>query len=143
MAIESLAQQTSVFVDSLQVRSSAEENTADENAQEAKTPEQGDTVSISEEARSLVATEKQEESSETDDEESSLDQTIRMLKEQIQRIKQEIEDLENSKMPDSIKDKLIQAKRNELAQYQDALLKLMEEKIKAMGAQGADSAISV
>ena len=144
MAIESLAQQTSTFVDSMNIRFSPTEKTADENAQEAKTPVQGDTVTISEEARAIAAAEEPEKSeegqvnlsaeqTEESDEESEVDRIIRMLKEQIEKLKEEIKELEESDLPEKTKLTLIQDKQVQLMELNDQLAEAMESKFKSMG----------
>lgn len=62
MAIESgLAQQASVFADSMQIKPAPSvERTADETGQDLKAPLQGDKISISKEARALAATDNSE-----------------------------------------------------------------------------------
>jgi len=67
MVYESSLMQASQFSDSLSIRPSATsaEKPADENAQTAKNPEQGgDTISISAEARALIAPQKSDDSKE-------------------------------------------------------------------------------
>lgn len=67
MIYESSLTQASQFSDSLSIRPSTTtaEKTADENAQTAKNPEQGgDTISISAEARALIAPQKADDSKE-------------------------------------------------------------------------------
>jgi len=132
MAIESLAQQTSVFVDSMNVKLPPAEKTADENAQEAKTPVQGDTVTISEEARAVIAMEKQDQSGQTD-EESDMDQTIETLKDQIERLETEIEELEDKPISEAQKQTQIQDKEVQLMDLRDQLLKAQQTQIKADG----------
>ncbi|BDQ34104.1 hypothetical protein [Pseudodesulfovibrio portus] len=132
MAIESLAQQTSVFVDSMNLRLSSAEKTADENAQEAKTPAQGDTVTISEEARAIIAMEKQDQSGQTD-EESDMDQTIQTLKDQIEKLEQEIKDLEDKPIPEAQKRTQIQDKETRLMELRDQLVKAQQTKLKIDG----------
>ncbi|MBG0790353.1 MAG: hypothetical protein H0S80_07650 [Desulfovibrionaceae bacterium] len=132
MAIHSLAQQTSIFVDAMSVKSPAVEKTADENAQEAKTPEQGDTVTISEEARSIIAMEKAGTSGETG-EESDTEQTLQSLKDQIARLEQEIEELQDKDIPEDQKLTKIQDKELQLMQLRDQLLKAEQAKLKADG----------
>ena len=133
MAIESLAQQASIFVDAMSVKSPAMEKTADENAQEAKTPDQGDTVTISEEARSLVALEITGSSNETSDEKSDMEQTIQSLKDQIQRLEEEIEELEDKDIPESQKQTQLQDKELQLMQLRDQLLKAEQTQLKIEG----------
>ncbi len=143
MAIESLLQQTSVFSDSLNIRGAAAEKTADENGQQAKTPEQGDTVTISEEARALAAPEESEESEglqmklsaeqSEDTEESEADRIIRMLKQQIEKLEEEIKELEESDMPEKTKRTMIQDKQAQLMELNDQLAEAMENKLKGMG----------
>ena len=132
MAIESLAQQTSIFVDSMSITSSPAEKTADENAQEAKTPAQGDTVTISEEARAVIAMEKQDQSGQTD-EESDMDQTIQTLKDQIERLESEIEELEDKPISEAQKQTQIQDKQAQLMELRNQLLQAQQTKLKADG----------
>lgn len=149
MAIESLVQQTSVFIDSMQIKSVSEQEAADENSQEAKTPDQGDSVTISEEARAVIAMEKQSESG-ASDEETDMDQTIQLLKEQIEKLEQEIKDMEDKSLPEAQKRTQIQDKEAQLMELRDQLLKAQQTKLKTDGqavgggtrAQGAGNSLS-
>lgn len=132
MAIESMLQQTSVFVDSMNVKSPTAEKTADENAQEAKTPDQGDSVTISEEARALAAMSKTDDSSETK-QEKDMDQTIQKLQEQIEQIEQEIADLRDKQIPEDQKQTQIQGKEVQLMELRKQLAEAQQTKLKADG----------
>lgn len=132
MAIESLAQQTSTFVDSLSIKPApSAEKTADETSMEIKTPVQGDTVTISEEARALIAPESSGESGQSED--SAIDQTIKMLKQQIEKLEQEVEELENSDLPEKMKRTQVQQKQNQIMELRDQLNTALETKMKAAG----------
>lgn len=134
MAIESLAQQTSAFVDALSIKPSPTDKTADENAQEAKTPVQGDTVTISEEARALIAAENPGDSqSSQSGEDTKMEETIRLLKEQIEKLEEELEELENKNMPEKEKLTQIQEKEARLMELRDQLLKAQQTKLKLDG----------
>jgi hypothetical protein len=147
MAIESLMQQAGTFVDTLTIKPAATDKTTSETAQEARVPEQGDTVTISEEARALAAGEESGETGETgdskvgidsleqeeDQKESEIDRIIRMLKEQIQRIQEEIEELEKSDMPEKLKRTMIQDKQVMLMDLNDQLSDALEKKMKNIG----------
>ena len=85
MAIESLAQQASTFVDALTVKPAATEQTEKDVAEEASIPDQGDKVSISEEARALVAVEASGQFEESD-EDTSAEQIIQSLKDRIEKV---------------------------------------------------------
>ncbi|BCS88876.1 FlxA-like family protein [Pseudodesulfovibrio sediminis] len=130
MAIESLAQQTSVFVDSLGIKPTATEKKADDASQEAKTPEQGDTITISEEARALAAMEKPDESSSNSSEEgNTMDSTIQMLKKQIEELEEDIKELEDGDLPEKEKLTQLQDKQVQLMQLKDQLLKAQQEQL--------------
>jgi DNA-binding transcriptional MerR regulator len=147
MAIESLMQQAGTFVDTLTIKPAATDKTASETSQEARVPEQGDSVTISEEARALAAGEESGETGETGDSkvgidsleqeedqgESEIDQIIRMLKEQIQRIQEEIKELEKSDMPEKLKRTMIQDKQVMLMDLNDQLSDALEKKMKNIG----------
>ncbi|WP_338668633.1 hypothetical protein [Pseudodesulfovibrio methanolicus] len=147
MAIESLLQQAGAFVDTLTVKPASTDKTGNETAQEARVPEQGDTVIISEEGRALAAAEDSGDSKETggsnvgiaadqsdeSQEESETDRIIRMLKEQIQRIEEEIKALEESDMPEKLKRTMIQDKQIMLMELNEQLTKAMEDKMKNIG----------
>ncbi|MGE4422504.1 MAG: hypothetical protein AB7D39_09420 [Pseudodesulfovibrio sp.] len=147
MAIESLLQQTGTFVDTLTVKPAATDKTMAEAALEARIPEQGDTVAISEEGRALAAAEASGDSEETEDsgvklsadqseesqEESETDRVIRMLKEQIKQIEEEVKALEESDMPEKLKRTMIQDKQVMLMELNEQLTKAMEEKMKNIG----------
>ncbi|WP_319582906.1 hypothetical protein [uncultured Pseudodesulfovibrio sp.] len=147
MAIESLLQQAGAFVDTLTIKPAATDKTESETAQEARVPEQGDSVTISEEGRALAAAEESGDSaksgssnvgiaaqqSEEDQGESEIDRIIRMLKEQIERIEEEIKALEESDMPEKQKQTMIQDKQVMLMELNDQLTKAMEKKMKNAG----------
>jgi len=144
MAIESLAQQTSAFVDSLNIKPSSTEDAADKNAQEAKTPEQGDTMTISEEARALAAAEKPGASEQGGGEakgesgqgggeakgESETDPQTQVLKNRIKQLEEEIKELEKSDLPDRQKLTQVQKKQAELMEYRQQLLEAEKAKNK-------------
>ncbi|NDV18140.1 hypothetical protein GO013_01740 [Pseudodesulfovibrio sp. JC047] len=133
MAIESLAQQTSTFVNSLNTKTApSAEKTTDETSLEIRTPEQGDTVTISEAGRALVAPETSGKASKAK-EESPSDKIINMLKKQIEKLEQEIEALEDSSLPKETRQKQVQAKQSELMGLREQLNEAMEAKMKAMG----------
>ena len=132
MAIESLAQQTSTFVDSLTVKPAVTEKTEDDTAQEAKIPEQGDTVTISEEARALIAMEQPGESEESG-QEKDMDQTIQSLKDRITKLEEDIDELEKSDMSESQKTTQVQDKQAQLMELRDQLLQAQQTKLKADG----------
>lgn len=132
MAIESLMQQGAPFVDALSYRPAATEKTEEETALEIKTPEQGDTVTISEEGRALVALSKSGESEESD-EEKDMDQTIETLKDRIEALENEIKELEDGDLPEDKKLSQIQQKEVMLMDLRDQLLKAQQTKLKADG----------
>ncbi|WP_319541559.1 hypothetical protein [uncultured Pseudodesulfovibrio sp.] len=133
MAIESLAQQTSAFVDSLSIKPApSAEKTVDETSQEIKTPVQGDTVTISDEARALAAPEESGESNQSDDE-SPVDQTIKMLKKQIEKLEQEVQAIEDSDLPEKMKRTQVQEKQNQIMELRDQLSEALEAKMKNSG----------
>jgi hypothetical protein len=148
MAIESLMQQGAAFVDALSLRHTATETTEKEAALEAKTPEQSDTVTISEEGRALAAVETSGESEKSDEsdnsrlklsagqdtsEEDEIDQIISMLKQQIERLQEEIKELEQSDLPEKIKQTSIQDKQVMLMELNKQLANAMENKAKNIG----------
>lgn len=157
MAIETSLVQHSVFSESMDIRSApAVEQTADEEAAETKIPEQsqdqGDTVSISMEARALSAAGKTDESDTgTDSGSSDVEQRIEQIQKQIKQLQQEIKELQSD---DSLsaedKEKQVQAKQDELMQLQDQLMQAQKEQAKATGttmgggtrAEGAGSSVS-
>jgi len=151
MAIESgLAQQASMFAESLNIKPAPSvEKTPDEAGQEIKLPEQGDRVSISKEARALVAAEKPGDSAQADEKKEE-NPVIKMLKEQIKVLEAEIEELEKSDLPQKQKQQQVQAKQAELMQIRDQLLKAEEEMLKGSGmaigggtrANGAGSSVA-
>lgn len=132
MAIESLMQQGAPFVDALSYRPAATEKTEEEAALEIKTPEQGDTVTISEEGRALVALSKSGESEESD-EEKDMDQTIETLKDRIEALEKEIKELEDGDLPEEKKLSQVQQKEMMLMELRDQLLKAQQTKLKADG----------
>ena len=142
-----LIQQASTFAESLNVKEAPSvEKTAGEEAQDAKVPEQGDSVSISLEARALAAVEESGES----DSETPLERQIRMLKEQIERIQEEIKEIqEDDRLTEKQKTQLIQAKQVQLMELQKQLSDAQEEQMKNIGAtpgggtraQGAGSSL--
>lgn len=147
MTIESLMQQTGAFVDTLTIKPAATDKTEAKTAMEARVPEQGDRVDISEEGRALVAVEESGDSEKSKDskvsiaaeqpeeseEESEIDRIIRMLKEQITRIKEEIKELENSDLPEKMKQTMIQDKQVMLMDLNDQLADALEKKMNNIG----------
>ncbi|WP_207262892.1 hypothetical protein [Desulfovibrio sp. Huiquan2017] len=147
MAIESLMQQTGAFVDTLTIKPASTDKTEAKTAMEARVPEQGDLVAISEEGRALAAAEESGDSEKSKDskvsiaaeqpdeseEESEVDRIIRMLKEQIKRIKEEIKELENSDLPEKLKQTMIQDKQVMLMDLNDQLSEALEKKMNALG----------
>ncbi|MUM77503.1 hypothetical protein GKC30_07660 [Pseudodesulfovibrio sp. F-1] len=112
------------------------EKTADEQARAAKTPEQqGDTLTLSQEARALAATVKSEETeSGSEDSESPQEQIVNNLKKQIEKLEEDIDELEKSDLPEKQKQQQIQAKQEQLMQLNDQLLKA-QEKLRGAGGQ--------
>ncbi len=134
MMIESsLAQQTSVFADSLNVKEAPSvEKTAGEKAEEFKVPEQkqGDTVSISMEAKALVAAENSEES----DTDSPQEQRIKMLQDQIEKLQEEIKELQDSdELTEKEKLQQIQGKQVQLMELQKQLAEAQETLLEPQG----------
>jgi len=132
MAIESLMQQAGTFVDALTVKPAATTKTGDDAAQEARVPEQGDTVTISEEARALAAMEKPGDSHELD-QEKDMDQTIDSLKKRIQKLEEEIKAIEDGDLPEDRKQVQLQEKEAMLMDLRDHLLKAEQTKLKVTG----------
>jgi len=130
MAIESgLAQQASMFTESLNVKPPpAVEKTADETGQEMKLPEQGDVVTISQEARALVAAEKPDDSSQAKEEKNE-DQTIKLLKDRIETLEEEVKEVEDSNLPEKEKLEKIQPKQVQLMELREQLVKAEEAKL--------------
>ncbi len=127
----SLAQQASQFVGSLNVRSAPSvEKSVDELGQDAKNPEQsGDVVSISEEARALIAAEESGESGETAEDQEQ-DQLVQQLTEQIEELQTEIKELEEGDLPEKDKLSQISDKQTQLMELQDQLLKAQQADLK-------------
>lgn len=132
MAIESLMQQAGTFVDAMSVKSAATTKTETETAREATVPEQGDTVTISEEARALAAMEQSGDSKELD-QETDMDQTIETLKDRIEKLEAELKALEEGDLPEDRKQTQIQQKEAMLMDLRDQLLKAQQTKLKASG----------
>ncbi|WP_338668634.1 hypothetical protein [Pseudodesulfovibrio methanolicus] len=132
MAIESLMQQAGSFVDALTVKAAATDKTGNETAQAARVPEQGDTVTISEEGRALIALEKSGDSDELD-QEKDMDQTIDTLKNRIQKLEEEIKAIEDGDLPEDRKQTQLQAKETMLMDLRDQLLKAEQTKLKVSG----------
>jgi hypothetical protein len=132
MAIESLMQQAGTFVGTLTVKPAATDRTGNETAQEVRVPEQGDTVTISEEGRALAAMEKPGESKESD-QEKDMDQTIQLLKDRIQKLEEEIKALEDGDLPEDHKQTQLQQKETMLMDLRDQLLKAEQTKLKVTG----------
>jgi hypothetical protein len=132
MAVESLMQQAGTFVDALTVKPAATDKTGNETAQEARVPEQGDTVTISEEGRALIAMEKSGESEESG-QEKDMDQTIQILKDRIQKLEEEIKALEDGDLPEDRKQTQLQEKQAMLMDLRDQLLKAEQSKLKVSG----------
>lgn len=135
MAIESgLAQQASTFVDSLNVKPApAVEKTADETGQETKLPEQGDTVTISKEARALAAPEKSGDSGKSSEGEDDQSQTIKTLEKSIEKLEGEIEEIQDGDLPQKEKLQQVQDKQAQLMQLRDQLLKAQQEEVELDG----------
>ena len=134
MAIESLIQQTGTFVDTLSVKPAATEKTETEIAQEAVTPDQGDTVTISEEGRALIAMESLGKSDDKQsDEEKDMDQTIQTLKHRIEKLEEEIKALEEGDLPEDRKLTQIQDKQASLLELRKQLLEAQQSKLKVDG----------
>lgn len=133
MAIESgLAQKASGFTGSMEVKPAPSiEKTPDETGQDSKNPQQGDQVTISEEARALSAPEKAGASGQTKEEKQ--DALIAQLKERIQKLEEEIKELEKSDDPEKEKQQKIQGKLDQLMQLRDQLLKAQQAELKAQG----------
>ncbi|WP_319582905.1 hypothetical protein [uncultured Pseudodesulfovibrio sp.] len=132
MAIESLMQQAGTFVDALTVKPAATEKTGNETSQQARVPEQGDVVTISEEGRALIAMEMSGDSHELD-QEKDMDQTIDSLKKRIQKLEEEVEALEDGDLPEDRKQVQLQEKQAMLMDLRDQLLKAEQTKLKADG----------
>jgi hypothetical protein len=143
MGIESgLAQQASMFSESLNIKPApAVERTPDEAGQDIKVPEQGDKVSISEEARALVAAEKPGDSAQTEGEDAG-NPVITALNDRIEKIEAEIKELEKSNLPQKEKQQQVQGKQAELMELRDQLVKAQEEQLKidGMAARGGTRA---
>ncbi|MDD3313167.1 FlxA-like family protein [Pseudodesulfovibrio sp.] len=137
MAIETGLAHTTLFSESMNIKAAPSvEQTPEEQAQEAKIPEQtqdrGDTVSISIEARALSAAAKNEESDTEAD--SDVEQRIEQLQKQIDNIEKDIKELQqDEEMPEKEKLQQIQAKQAELMQLEEQLMKAQEEQLKAQG----------
>lgn len=138
-----LLQQVSTFAGTLDVKDAPSvEKTADEQGQEAKVPEQsqGDTVSISEDARALAAVEKTEESepqtsSEKSDGQTLAEKQIQMLKDQIERLEEEIKEIEeDDRLTEKQKLQMVQAKQVQLMELNKQLSEAQEEMMKNIGA---------
>ncbi|CCH49618.1 FlxA-like family protein [Pseudodesulfovibrio piezophilus] len=136
----SLSQTATQFSDSLSVKPVATvEQTTEEISQEAKTPEQeqsGDTVSISEEARALVAAEKSggtEETESESDEETEQEQLVDRLEKQIEALEQELEEIDDSDLPEKQKLQQKQAKEAQLMELRDQLLQAQQEVLESEG----------
>ncbi|WP_207262894.1 FlxA-like family protein [Desulfovibrio sp. Huiquan2017] len=133
MAIESLMQQAGAFVDALTVKPAATDKTEAETAMEARLPDQGDTVTISEEGRALIAMEKPGESGESD-QDSDLDQTIDSLRQRIRKLEKEIKALEkDEEVPDERKQMELQDKQKQLMELRNQLLQAQQSKLKVSG----------
>jgi predicted RNase H-like nuclease (RuvC/YqgF family) len=159
MVIETGLSHTSQLSEALNIRSApAAEKTDEEAGQEAKIPEQGDTVALSQEARALSAAAKADESDSGlggAGEDESLTKTlqkeaIRRLKEQIKLLQEEIEAIKESNLPDKQKQKQIQAKQVEIMQLNDQLVEAEKEQTRMIAgvpsggtpAEGAGSSVS-
>jgi len=134
MAIESgLAQQASTFVESLNVKPAPSvEKTPDEAGQEMKIPDQGDTVTISQEARALAAPETTGESGQSG-EESEQNQIIEQLEKRIEALEKELKEIQDSDLPEKEKTQQVQAKQVQLMELRDQLLKAEQEELKLDG----------
>jgi len=132
MAIESLMQQAGTFVGSMTVKSATATKTETETAREATVPEQGDTVTISEEGRALIAMEQSGDSKELD-QETDMDQTIETLKDRIEKLEEELKALEDGDLPEDRKQTQVQQKEAMLMDLRDQLLKAQQTKLKASG----------
>ncbi|NJB69301.1 small-conductance mechanosensitive channel [Desulfobaculum xiamenense] len=116
-------------------------------AEGAGSEDHGDTVDISPEARKLAEEAGQGKGASVNmaqaagkDEASSQDaveQLIKSLKQQIERVKQEIQQLEEGDMDPEQKQKMLAAKRSELASLQEQLNKVMQEKTETSGGSSA------
>ncbi|WP_285907974.1 FlxA-like family protein [Pseudodesulfovibrio pelocollis] len=139
MGIElGMMQNPAQLAEALDIRTApALEKTSDEESRAAKTPEQqGDTLTLSQEARALAAAAKGEESGLAkgeSDESSPQEQLISSLEKQIKQLEKEIDDLEKSDLPEKQKQQQIQAKQAQLMQLNDQLLKAQQEELKLSG----------
>ena len=129
-----LMQQASTFAESLNVKDAPSvEKTVDEVAKETKLPaqQQGDTVSISMDARALAAAEESGES----DSETPTERQIRVLKEQIEKLQEEIKEIqEDGRLSEKQKIQLVQGKQVQLMELQKQLSELQEAEMKKIGA---------
>ena len=88
---------------------------------------QGDTVSISEEAKALSLLDSVEESQETGNDAavSRSEKMIREIKEKIDKLQEEIAEIERSNLPSKKKESLVQEKQAELMELSNQLRKLL------------------
>lgn len=134
----SLSQKATQFSNNMDIRKGNADKTPEQQTHEMKAPKHnGDTISISQEARALSAPEKSEialkgkkKSKKSKDEESLV---IKSLKEQIKKLEQEIKELEKSNLPQKEKTKQILEKQSQLMQFRDQLAKAQEKELKAKG----------
>lgn len=99
---------------------------------------EGDTVSISEEGRSMAVAQAQGQTAAAagseEDSSSMQDQLIERIRKQIQKLQEEIKALQNDMtLSDEEKAKQLQMKQSELTQLQTQLQKAQEEQLKAQG----------
>ncbi len=93
----------------------------------------GDTVRISEEARSMAIRSDKAGTSE-DSGKTTQEQTIDRIKEQIQKLQEEIRDLQgDATLTDEERQQQMQVKQSELMQLQTELQEAMEQQAKAEG----------
>lgn len=97
-----------------------------ESSDTSRTHTQGDSISISEEARTLHAQSKTENPYEVkmDADETKQEELLKKVKEQIEKLQEEIRELEESNLPEKEKQKKLQEKRAHLQELLDQLERL-------------------
>lgn len=132
-----LSKESSAFANGLKIENSNTSEKAAENNATIKSPDQrGDKVTISKEARTLAAPEKQgttleiKKKKEQQPEESP---AIKALKDRIKKLEKEIKELKEGDLPPDEKNKKVLEKQSELAQIRDQLAKAQKEALKNQG----------
>lgn len=124
-----LAYEATAFADALDIRPAR-----DGQEQGAQLPhrQQGDTVSISEEARALAAPEQSGQAGKSRSQEKQ-EQLVQQLKDRIEQLEQEIKEIEKGDLPEKQKLSRLMDKQAQLMELRDQLVKAQADQAKMAG----------